>query len=153
MVWVLVFQRICGYERLHNGHADTISSLRKIGKVYSTDDIEDEFATDSDKDLVSCRDVVNVRAHRKIHYAARVALLAKAEVGLMSNTKASQLVYQRICRDEMIKHGVRPTHIARILPLAVAACLVKTDEDYLAESMLQEIGKRDSPMGGGCLGK
>ncbi len=78
-----------------------------------------------------------IKAKRRIHYAIRVAHLAKAEVGLLNNTKANELVYKRICREEMIKHRVRKSHIAHNLPIAVAACFVPLDEDFLASSIRQ----------------
>lgn len=78
-----------------------------------------------------------VKSHRRVHYAVRVAHMAKAELGLMSNTKASELVYARVCREAMIKHGVRKSHIAHLVPLAVAACFIPLDEDFLAASIRQ----------------
>jgi len=78
-----------------------------------------------------------IKSKRRVHYAIRVAHLAKAEVGLLSNTKANELVYSRICREAMIKHGVRKSHIAHAVPIAVAACFVPLDEDFLAASIRQ----------------
>jgi len=115
--------------------------LAQIGAVFSNDEVGDGFEVSSgeDEDLLHDKNMVNVKVGRKIHYAARVALLAKAQVGLMSNNRASQLVYQRICRDEMVKHGVRPTHLARLLPLAVASCFIMTDEDRLAAEIMRSV--------------
>jgi hypothetical protein len=158
-LWVVIWQRIYKFERKVDVHVDTDRTLSKIGKVFESDDIEDEFDAEdnTDADLVIPKGVcrsVNVRKHRKVYYAARVALLAKAQVGLMSNTRASQLVYQRICRDEMNKHGLRPVDIARMLPIATAACFIKTDEDFLAESLLKhEDVVKGVPQGGGFKGK
>lgn len=93
---------------------------------------------DADSDLFQdpvCRDLKQVRSSRRIPYAVRVAHLAKAQVGLLANTRANELVYARICREEMIKHGVRPSHIAHLVPLAVAAAFIPTDSDFLAASI------------------
>jgi len=89
------------------------------------------------------KDIKLVRPHRRIPYAVRVAHLAKAQVGLLSNIKANELVYARICREEMIKHGLRPSHIAHMVPLAVAACFIPLDEDFLAASLRQCAEMRD----------
>jgi len=78
-----------------------------------------------------------IKSSRRVHYAVRVAHLAKAEVGLLSNSKANELVYARVCREAMIKHGVRKSHIAHAVPLAVAACFVPLDADFLSASIRQ----------------
>ncbi len=94
-------------------------------------------------------DTKNVRSSRRISYAVRVAHLAKAKVGLLTNTKANELVYARLCRDEMIKHGLRPSHIAHSVPLAVAACFIPLDADFLAASIRNgvELKERVSLLG------
>lgn len=93
-----------------------------------------------------------VKAHRRVPYAVRVAHLAKSEVGLLANTKANELVYARVCREAMIKHGVRRSHIAHIVPLAVAACFIPLDEDFLAASLRQcaEMRERRALLGPVC---
>jgi hypothetical protein len=93
---------------------------------------DDDLAPDG-----ASKDIKCVRASRRVPYAVRVAHLAKAQVGLLANTKSNELVYARICREEMIKHAVRPSHIAHMVPLAVAACFIPLDSDYLAASIRQ----------------
>jgi hypothetical protein len=136
-------------------HADAFKALDVVDKVFGDDNVDDGLRPENeDRDLVVAENRVNVRPRRKFHYASRVALLAKAQVGLMSHSKANELVYQRLCRDEMLKHGVRHTHIARLLPLAVAACFVRTDEDTIAESMREILEREDKPsIGDRLLGK
>nr|UHS72205.1 MAG: hypothetical protein 1 [Betanecrovirus sp.] len=93
---------------------------------------------DKDADLLPDPQSENtkiVKSSRRVSYAVRVAHVAKAQVGLLANTKANELVYARLCRDEMIKHGVRPSHIAHSVPLAVAACFIPLDADFLAASI------------------
>lgn len=114
-----------------------IPSLEVIAEVFEDETTPDDVV-EKDRDVVVKAGVKhNVRPNRKMHYAARVALIAKAEVAQLEHTKANELVYRRICRDEMVKHGVRPTHIAKILPLAVACCFVQTNEELLADAILE----------------
>lgn len=84
-----------------------------------------------------------VKSSRRVSYAVRVAHLAKAQVGLLANSRANELVYSRICREEMVKHGVRPSHIAHMVPLAVAACFIPLDTDFLAASIRQSGEMKD----------
>jgi hypothetical protein len=77
-----------------------------------------------------------VRRNKPVPYATRVALEARAQVGLLKPGTANTLVYQRICRDIMKEHGVRPTHMALLLPTAVAACFMPSDEDIVASHMI-----------------
>lgn len=141
----LVVGTICStymYYYHENLHKNTWKMLTAVDSVFSSDDVCDQFCEGgADADLLKNENMVNVKKHRKFHYASRVALLAKSQVGLLSNSKANQLVYQRICRDEMLKHGVRTTHLARMLPLAVAACFIRTDEDRLAESVMKVVSR------------
>jgi len=94
-----------------------------------------------------------VKSNRRVAYAVRVAHDAKAEVGLLANTKANELVYARVCREAMNKHNVRKAHIAHTLPIAVAACFIPLDSDFLAASLRQssEMTERRAllgPLGG-----
>jgi len=99
-----------------------------------------------DQDLASDpqrEDTKIVRSSRRVSYAVRVAHVAKAQVGLLSNTRANELVYGRLCREEMVKHGVRPSHVAHMVPLAVAACFIPLDSDFLAASIRQGAGMKE----------
>lgn len=69
---------------------------------------------------------------RGLPYATRVGLEARAQVGLLERTKANFLVYQRICRDIMKEHGVRTTHIATTLPVAIAAAFNPSMNDIIS---------------------
>jgi hypothetical protein len=89
------------------------------------------------------KEVKKVLSHRRIPYAVRVAHEVKAEVGLLSDTKANKLVLQRLCREKMLQHKVRPSHIAHSLPLAVAACLIPLDSDWLASCLLRSKQHKD----------
>lgn len=137
--WVWDFQ--------HKLHPATKDTWKRIVKLFHE---ETAFCEDApgvevpvgneDKDLYKdpeCEDIKRVKSNRRIPYAVRVAHLAKAQVGLLRRSHANELVYGKICREEMIKHGVRPSHIAHIVPLAVAACFVPLDADILADSLMR----------------
>jgi len=101
---------------------------------------------DKDADLTpdpQREDIKIVKSSRRVSYAVRVAHVAKAQVGLLANSRANELVYARLCREEMVKHGVRPSHIAHMVPLAVAACFIPLDSDFLAASIRQGEGMRE----------
>jgi len=119
----------------------TIVKLFRLDSGFSEDPVEQvEILGSKDIDLVSDSPRENtkrVRSNRRVPYAVRVSLVAKAEVGLLPRGRASELVYAKLCRTEMIKHGVRPSHIAHIVPIAVAACFVPLDSDFLAASILR----------------
>ncbi|CAA64247.1 hypothetical protein [Leek white stripe virus] len=79
-----------------------------------------------------------VAPKRRNHYIVKVAMAAKSQVGLLGNSRANELVYARLCREEMVKHGVRPSHIARMVPLAVDChCFIPMDEDIMAAEMMR----------------
>jgi len=106
--------------------------------MYSEDVDAVMVGTTLDADLTSdpvSKEVKRVRSSRRVAYAVRVAFLAKAKVGLLANNRANELVYARLCREFMQEHGVRPSHIAHQVPLAVAACFIPLDTDFLAASI------------------
>lgn len=103
-----------------------------IASVLSVGDKDADLTTDPQRE-----DIKIVRSSRRVSYAVRVAHIAKAQVGLLANSRANELVYSRLCREEMVKHGVRPSHIAHMVPLAVAACFIPLDSDFLAASIRQ----------------
>lgn len=125
-------------------HPAAVATFQKMALAFQAESMFSEecqhvdVGPKTDADLIpdpECVDTRRVRSNRRISYAVRVAHLAKAKVGLLSNIKANELVYARICREEMIKHGVRPSHIAHQVPLAVAACFIPLDSDFLAASI------------------
>jgi len=128
---------------VHPATAQTFKSMVSMFQFETMfcDDVQSTFVGEAkDADLFADpadEGVRRVKSHKRISYAVRVAHLAKAKVGLLANNKANELVYARLCRDEMIKHGVRPSHIAHQTPLAVAACFIPLDSDFLAASIRQ----------------
>lgn len=92
---------------------------------------EDDLIVDTRGD----KPEVKVRQGRRIHYASKVAMQVKGELGLLTYTEANRLIYQRSCLAKMKKHNVRASHIATILPIAVGACFVPLDSDHLGASI------------------
>jgi len=70
-------------------------------------------------------------------FACRLAERAISRVGLLTNTKANALVYQKVILDEMKAINVRFSDRVRILPLAVAACLYRPSEVRDVERWIQ----------------
>lgn len=62
--------------------------------------------------------------------------LAKGEFGLMKRTEANRLVVQHWIRDKMKEHGVRPSHLSQLLPIAVAVAFLPTRADIMAAQIL-----------------
>jgi len=118
-------ERVLWYRRTaDSNNKKVLKEMRKVSKeVCDPDSCADESQ-------------IKVRRNKPVPYATRVALEARSQVGLLKPGTANTLVYQRICRDIMKEHGVRPTHMALILPTAVAACFMPSDEDIVASHMI-----------------
>lgn len=71
-------------------------------------------------------------------YAGRVARQVKADrgFGTPKYTEANLLVVRRKVADIMEEHGVRPTHIAALMPLAVALVFTPMREEILAAQFM-----------------
>lgn len=71
-------------------------------------------------------------------YAGRVARQVKADrgFGTPKYTEANMLVVRRKVADIMEEHGVRPTHIAALMPLAVALVFTPMKEEVLAQQFM-----------------
>lgn len=144
---VFLWQFIWKHEQVRDEHPDTLTTMLAVEQVFEDPDTPDSVVTEGDIDLTpaSSRNEMSVRIRRRKHYVGRVALLVKAEVGLLKLTAANKLVVQRLARDAMKEHGLRPTHIARLLPLVVAASFMRTDEDDLADSIISRLGDNAGP--------
>lgn len=59
----------------------------------------------------------------RVSYAACVIAEVKNKVGTLSDRESNRLVVRRLARGIMEVHGLRPTHIATILPAIIEACL------------------------------
>lgn len=89
---------------------------------------------------------------RRGSYAARVAREAKAHFGLLERSEANRLVLHKWCRDRMVEHGVRPSHMAALLPLAVQLAFVPLQEEIEAAQLSATlvVHKREEMMKGWC---
>jgi hypothetical protein len=57
-------------------------------------------------------------------FAIQMAQLAQEEFGLLSRTRANELIVQRFIRDEARKRGVRTSHAVLLVPIAVEMAFV-----------------------------
>lgn len=83
-------------------------------------------------------ELVSVKQHRRIHkrhampYAATVLAEVRTRFGVPSRTAANELAVRRHAKDIMTKHGLRPTHMARLLPYICRVAFIPTDDDIHA---------------------
>lgn len=84
------------------------------------------------------------RSHQ--HAVVTFALHAKAKFGLQERSEANRVVVRRFIYSEMVSHGMRPTHIAKIIDLATLLTFVPTDTDVRVAqmSMCKDWCDRDS---------
>jgi hypothetical protein len=80
--------------------------------------------------------VFSVPKRNRGRYVKKLALIAQAEFGLPSRTEANRLCVQRFLRDFMRTEHVRETHIALILPIAVALSFVPNEGHKYARDVL-----------------
>lgn len=98
-------------------------------EVYDTvcEDCEDADASSLDK---AGSPIERKRARRR--FLSRIVAEARAHFPPMKRTQANSLVLDRWFRDQMVGHGVRPTHIAALKPLAIAVFYVRSEADIAA---------------------
>lgn len=72
--------------------------------------------------------VVTVRRKKRTPYAARVAQVARAQVGILRNTPENRLIYQKVILKTMEKDRLRYVDRDKLLPLAIGYCFVYTNE-------------------------
>lgn len=79
-------------------------------------------------------------------YISGVIATVKNVVGTPVRNAANLLVVRRLCRQAMEEHGLRPTHIASVLPFCIEAVFVQSEYEFEAQSWGQRIrsggGKR-----------
>lgn len=104
--------------------------------------IVDALNDDDDaSDVEGPPDLGGVRQRRR--YLRKVVLEARAHFPPMRRTQANTLVLDRWFRDTMREHGLRPSHIAVIKPLAVAAFYVRLDAEIAAAELTASSVVRD----------
>lgn len=80
------------------------------------------------------------RQHRRVHkrhampYAALVVAEVRARFGTPRRSAANELAVRRYARDIMMKHGLRPSHMSRLLPYVCQTAFVPSDDDIQAAS-------------------
>lgn len=76
------------------------------------------------------------RVRRDDDYMACVVQEAKNRFGVPEHTAANKLAVRRFLLDTMTKHGVRPTHIHRVLPMCINLVFVRSDSELYADEMM-----------------
>ncbi len=74
-----------------------------------------------------------VRKHNRVSYTATLVADCKNRFGTPSRNHANVLAVRRFLLDAMKTHGVRPTMIAQMLPLAIEMVFIKSDDEMEAE--------------------
>lgn len=77
-------------------------------------------------------------------YMNAVIALVKNTMGTPAYNPANILVARRIARQAMEAHGVRPTHISRILPLVVEAVFVESSHEHEARAWGHRVRARQA---------
>lgn len=88
-----------------------------------------------DGDIEELVEVANGPVHDVIgkrRYVRRVVAEARVELGRLKDTAANRLVAERVLRKIMVAHGVRPTHVSVLSPVAVEMFLAPNQGDILA---------------------
>jgi hypothetical protein len=80
-------------------------------------------------------------------YIKGVVAEVKLVMGTPVRSEANRQVARRLARNLMVEHGLRPTHIASILPMVVAAVFVKARHELEAEEWTEAIGERQLTRG------
>jgi hypothetical protein len=69
-------------------------------------------------------------------FAIAIADECKATIpGITNNTGANRLVAHRFIRDAMVRHGVRPTHIIKYLPISLEYVFIPNEAQIDANKM------------------
>jgi hypothetical protein len=122
------------------GDEDLMGRLRDIvdDAVVGDDEVEDQvegvfgdlFAEEPDalQDLSRRLNMPTLRSR----WVVKAAALAKAKFGLVSDTPANQLMLSDFIRKAMTEHGIRPSHIVQLYPLAVALALCPSESEIQA---------------------
>lgn len=81
-------------------------------------------------------DIDNMGSTRKSGpFIAYIVVQAKAEFGLLKRLEANRLMVRKFLLELMKAQGMRPTHIAQHLDIAVAMVFVPSDSDIIAHKI------------------
>lgn len=75
----------------------------------------------------------------KTRYMQALVMECKNRFGCPARSAANVLAVRRFLLDAMTKHGVRPTHIAQVLPLCVSLVFIQSDSELLGEEVLESL--------------
>lgn len=78
----------------------------------------------------------------KTRYTAAVLCSVKNRFGTPANNNANRLAVRKFCLDKMTKHGVRPSHISKVLPVLVHLAFVHSDDEIEADKLAVSAGYR-----------
>jgi hypothetical protein len=68
-------------------------------------------------------------------FQSKLVLLAKAEFGLISRSKANRMMVRKFLRDHMRDRGMRPSHIAEHLDVSVSCFFIPSNQDLIAHQV------------------
>jgi len=74
----------------------------------------------------------------------RAVMAVRAKVGLMTENSANRLVAGRLIREAMVEDGMRPSHIARMAPVALELYFIPYETDKVASLVRNSQFKRDA---------
>lgn len=72
---------------------------------------------------------------RRAKWVLKGAALAKARFGLVDDTEANNIMLSDFIRKIMLEHGIRPSHVLQLYPLAVALALVPSEAEIMASRL------------------
>jgi hypothetical protein len=130
-LWLLpiafCFVLVCVYKRKPNqlSRAEEVFFQQVINAVEDADDVSD-FPLEDGKVIGETR---------RTRFIVAMVALVKSEKGLLRRTEANRLMVQRMVADNMKKHGVRPSHVIKMLPIVINLCFVPTGADILAAKL------------------
>jgi len=105
---------------------DGVGEKRTVEEVHSGDVVYD---------VKTIRVVEHRRVHNKGGYVRCMVADAKNRFGCPNDNKANRLAVRKYILDAMQRHGVRPTHIANVLPIAIELVFHKSEMELRAEEM------------------
>lgn len=68
---------------------------------------------------------------RRARWVVKAATMAKVKFGVLQQTEANELMVSDYVRKLMVEHGVRPSHIVQLYPLAVALALMPSQSEVM----------------------
>ena len=73
-----------------------------------------------------------VRRRAEMPYARLVLSEVRARFGVPVRSTANMLAVRRYAREIMSKHGVRPSHMEKLIPYVCAAAFIPSDDELMA---------------------